>query len=89
MFAWWPQFAGRPVLASVDEGTEVVRVVEATGAGIAVAPDDADAFAAGLSELLAQDRAAMGQQGRAFVEEWVSPAGVATAYIALFEELRE
>lgn len=81
--------AGRPVLASVDEGTEVVRVVEATGAGIAVAPDDADAFAAGLSELLAQDRAAMGQQGRAFVEEWVSPAGVATAYIALFEELRE
>ncbi len=30
--------AGRPVLASVDEGSEVQRIVETAGAGIAVPP---------------------------------------------------
>lgn len=80
--------AGRPVFASVDPGTEVVRVVESTGAGLAVPPDDPDAFTDGLVELLDRDRSAMGERGRAFVEEWVSPAGVAAAYADLFEELR-
>ncbi|MEM7140522.1 MAG: glycosyltransferase family 4 protein [Actinomycetota bacterium] len=80
--------AGRPVFASVDAGTEVVRVVERTGAGLAVAPDDAEAFRDGLLELLAVDRSEMGERGRAFVEEWVSPAGVAAAYGELFDELR-
>lgn len=80
--------AGRPVLASVDAGTEVVRVVESQGAGLVVAPEDADAFVAGVSSLVDADRDSMGERGRAFVEEWVSPAGVAAAYVELFEELR-
>ncbi|MEZ5165603.1 MAG: glycosyltransferase family 4 protein [Acidimicrobiales bacterium] len=67
--------AGRPVLAAVDDGTEVVRVIEATGAGRAVAPEDPAAFVAGLEALLAGDLAAMGARGRRFVEQWVSPAG--------------
>ena len=33
------------------------------------------------------DRVAMGERGRRFVEAWVSPAGVATAYGELFDEL--
>ena len=41
--------AGRPVVASVDEGTEVARVVEKAGAGIAVPPDDPEAFSAPLT----------------------------------------
>ena len=44
--------AGRPVVASVDEGTEVARVVEKAGAGTAVPPDDPDAFTAALADLL-------------------------------------
>jgi colanic acid biosynthesis glycosyl transferase WcaI len=82
--------AGRPVLAAVDPGTEVARVVEAAGCGRAVAPDDEAAFLAGLESLLDDPAGAraMGERGRAWVEGWASPAAVATAYEALFEELR-
>jgi colanic acid biosynthesis glycosyl transferase WcaI len=82
--------AGRPVVASVDEGTEVARVVEKAGAGLAVPPDDPDAFTHAITALL-DDPAraqAMGSAGRAFVERWASPAAVAERYEALFEELR-
>jgi colanic acid biosynthesis glycosyl transferase WcaI len=81
--------AGRPVVASVDEGTEVARVVEKAGAGLAVPPDDPEAFSAAVTALLddpARARA-MGAAGRAFVERWASPAVVAGQYEALFEEL--
>ena len=82
--------AGRPLLASVDAGTEVARVVEQAECGIAVAPEDPDAFLAGLLALLndPDGRVAMGERGRAFVEQWASPAAVAEAYERLFEELR-
>jgi colanic acid biosynthesis glycosyl transferase WcaI len=81
--------AGRPVLASVDEGTEVARVVGDAGAGLAVPPDDPDAFTHALVTLLDEPEraAAMGRAGRAFVERWVSPAAVAERYEALFQEL--
>ena len=81
--------AGRPVLASVDPGTEVARVVDAAGAGVAVAPDDPDAFCAALDRLLADPEGsrAMGARGRSFVERWASPAAVAVAYEELFAEL--
>ena len=82
--------AGRPVVASVDEGTEVARVVEKAGAGLAVPPDDPDAFTAALVSLLEDPDGAreMGRAGRAFVEAWASPAAIAERYEALFEELR-
>jgi colanic acid biosynthesis glycosyl transferase WcaI len=82
--------AGRPVLAAVDEGTEVARTVEAAGAGLAVPPDDPDRFCAGLDDLLEQpqERSAMGERGRRFVEGWASPDAVAGSYEELFEELR-
>jgi glycosyltransferase involved in cell wall biosynthesis len=78
------------VVASVDEGTEVARVVEKAGAGLAVPPDDPEAFTAALVSLLeAPERArAMGRAGREFVEAWASPAAVAERYEALFAELR-
>lgn len=79
--------AGRPVLASVDAGTEVVRVVESIEAGVCVAPEDQAGFTAAIEALVATDRDAMGERGRRFVEDWVSPAGVATAYADLFAEL--
>jgi colanic acid biosynthesis glycosyl transferase WcaI len=83
--------AGRPVLASVDEGTEVARTVEQAGAGIAVPPEDPDAFVAALGRLLDDPDGArqMGERGRRFVETWVSPAAVAARYEALFDELRD
>jgi colanic acid biosynthesis glycosyl transferase WcaI len=81
--------AGRPVLASVDPGTEVARTLEAAGAGRSVPPEDPDAFVAALEAMLADPagRAAMGASGRRFVEGWASPRAVATHYAALFERL--
>ena len=81
--------AGRPVVAAIDPGTEVPRILAESGAGLAVAPDDPAAFIAALGELLG-DRAAaaeMGRRGRSWVETAASPAAVALAYEELFREL--
>ena len=82
--------AGRPLIASVDEGSEIARIIERTGAGIAVPPEDAEAFTKAIRQLLdAPERMQqMGEAGREFVESWASPAAVAVAYEELFEELR-
>jgi colanic acid biosynthesis glycosyl transferase WcaI len=81
--------AGRPVVASVDGGTEVARIVEGAGAGIAVPAEDSAALIEALGRLVSQreEAVAMGLAGRAFVESWASPAVVAEAYEALFCEL--
>jgi colanic acid biosynthesis glycosyl transferase WcaI len=81
--------AGRPIVASVDAGTEVARIVERAGAGEAVPPDDPAAFTAAVGRLLDNRSGAntMGDSGRRFVEDWASPAAVAEAYEDLFSEL--
>ncbi len=81
--------SGRPVVASVDAGTEVARTVVEAGAGLAVPPDDAESFTKALVRLVEApaEAAEMGAAGRRFVERWASPAGVAAAYEDLFAEL--
>lgn len=81
--------AGRPILASVDDGTEVARTIERAGAGRSVPPDDPEAFTAALRAMLADraGREAAGRSGRRFVEGWASPGAVAEAYQDLFVEL--
>jgi colanic acid biosynthesis glycosyl transferase WcaI len=83
--------AGRPVLASVDRGTEVARTVDRAGAGVAVDPDDPEQFTKALRALLERpdDLTRLGGSGRRFVEQWASPAAVAAAYEDLFGELIE
>ena len=84
--------AGRPVVASVDEGTEVARVVERAGAGLAVPPDDPEAFTQAAGHRCsttpsggpAMGRGPAGRSSR----RWASPAAVAERYEALFDELR-
>jgi colanic acid biosynthesis glycosyl transferase WcaI len=82
--------AGRPILAAIDPGTEVPRILEASTAGVAVPPDDPDAFTAALRAMLADPvgLAARGAAGRAWVEQAASPAAVAAAYEALVVSLR-
>lgn len=82
--------AGRPLLASVDEGSEVANVVERAGAGVAVPAEDPEAFTKALRALLdaPENMDRMGRAGRDFVEGWASPAAVAEAYESLLEELR-
>ncbi len=82
--------AGRPVLAAIDPGTEVPRILAASGAGVCVPPDDAPSFVAALGELLADPAqcSAMGASGREWVQSAASPAAVAAAYEQLFRELQ-
>ncbi|MEA2447018.1 MAG: colanic acid biosynthesis glycosyl transferase WcaI [Actinomycetota bacterium] len=82
--------AGRPFVASVDEGTEIARVAERSGGGIAVAPEDSEALAKALRRLLDQpdETRRMGEEGRAYVEGWASPAAVAESYSRLLEDLQ-
>jgi colanic acid biosynthesis glycosyl transferase WcaI len=80
--------AGRPIVASVDPGTEVAKLVE-RGAGIAVAPDDPEAFTKAIARLITSPDEAerMGSFGRIYVEAWASPEAVAAHYEALFRQL--
>ena len=82
--------AGRPVLASVDPGTEVERVLADSGGGIAVESARSEAFHDALDTLLADRRGlpVMGDRGRGFVEHWASPRVVAERYLALFSRVR-
>ncbi len=81
--------AGRPLIASVDPGSEVARIVERAGAGVAVPPDDPEAFTKAVRHLTEHPAEArvMGDAGRRWIETWASPAGVAEAYEALFQSL--
>lgn len=81
--------AGRPILASIDPGTEVPRILAESGAGRSVLPDDADAFVGALREMLADPSALddAGRAGRLWVERAASPAAVADAYANLITSL--
>lgn len=81
--------AGRPFVASVDEGTEIARLAERSGAGVAVPPEDAEAFTKAIRKLLDApgELEEMGRSGRGFVEDWASPAAVAEAYENLVRDL--
>ncbi len=83
--------AARPVVVAVDKGSELADVVEQHDLGEAVEPDDVDAFVAAIETLVDSPsaRSKSGHNGRKFVESWLSPAGVADAYIELFTRLRE
>lgn len=81
--------AGRPVLAAIDPGTEVPRMLAASAGGVVVPPDDLEAFCSALSDLLADpaQASAMGSAGRRWVEGAASPAAVGRAYEALIRSL--
>ena len=81
--------AGRPVLAAIDPGTEVPRMLAASGGGVSVPPDDPVAFTHALRDLLA-DPAALAERGRAgrrWVEGSASPHAVAVAYETLVRSI--
>lgn len=77
--------AARPVLAAIDPGTEIPRLLAAAGAGVAVPPDDPGAFVAALRALLDDParRAELGAAGREWVVREASPEAVGRAYAAL------
>jgi colanic acid biosynthesis glycosyl transferase WcaI len=81
--------AGRPVIAAIDAGTAVPRILAESGGGVTVAPDDPDAFTAAVSRLVAAPAlcAEMGERGRAWVVAEASPRAVGEAYDRLISGL--
>lgn len=77
--------AGRPILASIDQGTEIPRLLESSGAGVSVLPDDETEFVEAVRSLLS-DRPAlaeMGRKGREFILTAKSPRQVGELYESL------
>ena len=81
--------AGRPVLAAIDSDTAVPRILDESGGGVAVVPDDLDAFVGALADLLADPSAAaaMGRRGRDWAVANASPVAVGAAYSDLLASL--
>ena len=81
--------AGRPVVASVDPGSEVARMVTDAGAGFAVPPDDPEALVAAVEYLAGEPelRNRLGAGGRVWAEKCRSSRTVAAAYLGLIERL--
>lgn len=81
--------AGRPVVASVDEGTEVTRMIGASDGGVCVPPDDLEAFVSALDAVIGNpdERGRMGARARDYVLSIASPAAVAGRYEDLIRGL--
>lgn len=82
--------AGRPVVAAIDPGTAVPRILAESGGGLAVAPDDPAAFTEAVRSLVLdpERQRRMGSDGRRWVVREASPHAVGAAYDALVSELR-
>ncbi len=83
--------AGRPVLAMIDPGTEVPRILAASGGGVSVPPDDGTSFERALEDLSSDPERCreLGEAGRRWVQGAVSPAAVAQAYVDLINEVNQ
>ena len=82
--------AGRPIVAAVDAGTEVTRLVDGAECGIVVGPDSPSEFIEAIRRLTddLQGSADMGRRARAYVEQQASPRAVAERYADLVREFR-
>lgn len=79
--------AGRAVVAAIDPGTEIPRLLAESGGGVSVAPDDVDAFVEALAGLSLVRCAEMGRSGREWAERNVSVERVGRQYAELLGAL--
>lgn len=81
--------AARPVVAAIDPGTEIPRLLETAGAGRHVSPDDVDGFVAAVRTLVddPEEQRRLGASGRRWVVDHASPAAVGRSYDELLSEV--
>ncbi len=82
--------AGRPVIASIDSGTEVSKIISENQAGIAVEAEESEEFIAAIEKLIdnPNQREEMGAAGRRWVEKQPTAKMVAESYMDLFAALK-
>jgi colanic acid biosynthesis glycosyl transferase WcaI len=78
--------SGRPLVASVDLASDTARLVQRSGAGLCVPPEDDERLAQAISTLRqdASLRDTFGKNGRAFALEHHSPQSAAIRFEHLF-----
>ncbi len=81
--------AGRPVVASIDPDTEIPRLLAASGGGVAVPPDDLEAFVDAIRTFVDDPELAteVGNSGRRWVVAEASPRAVGQAYAQLMSDV--
>jgi colanic acid biosynthesis glycosyl transferase WcaI len=81
--------SGRPFVAGVDADSETWRLVETSGAGVNVPPEDPAALAAALRRLRADERLRreMGAAGRAYAERYHTREAIAREYEDLLQRV--
>lgn len=81
--------SGRPLLASADPGTDLRKLVQSTGCGLCVAPEDPQELAQALMTLYREPdrRREMGERGRRAAEQSYSSESVVAAYNRLLQEV--
>jgi colanic acid biosynthesis glycosyl transferase WcaI len=79
----------RPVVASIDPGTEIPRLLAEAGAGVSVAPGDPVALTDAIRGLVNDPERAtrLGESGRRWVVSEASPVAVASAYDQLMRAI--
>jgi colanic acid biosynthesis glycosyl transferase WcaI len=81
---------GLPVLAAVDPGSEVARVVDLAGAGWVVDSAEPDHFPAAIGDILGRpaELTARGAAAQAFAAEHFAKPGFAAHFEAILEQVR-
>jgi colanic acid biosynthesis glycosyl transferase WcaI len=81
--------AARPVLASVDENSDLAEVLPLSGAGIVTVPGDVENFCRELTRLYHDEslRQSMGLAGSDYMARCYSAESVVEKYEGLFQEL--
>ena len=81
--------AARPVVASVDEDSDLAKVLRRAGAGIVTAPGNVEEFCRAITTLYhdAARRESLGRSGAEFMARHYSPQAVVEQYEALLKGL--
>jgi colanic acid biosynthesis glycosyl transferase WcaI len=81
--------SARPVIASVDEGSETWNLIQRANAGLCVEPENPSALADAIQMLLASREVCeqMGRNGRKWVQENHSPESAASQVEALLNQV--
>ncbi len=80
--------AGKPVVASVDPGSDIWRLVEEVGCGICVPAGDPAALTLALDRLQHDGSDGLGERGRRHIEQYHTRAVIGQAYDQLLARLR-